>query len=973
MPKARTIEHLGRAQIADMPTAILELWKNGYDAYADNVSCDLYAPGSLDGIDHYLLTLTDDGIGMSQEDVIEKWLTVGTESKTSGVEKLTREERLGKDERIKMGEKGIGRLSVGYLGSPMLMVTKKKDERPVLLFVDWRVFTNYNLYLSDIEIPVEQGYDFHQLFAKLHSELLVNLPNGEWGEHGELLNTIENSVKKAQLTEEIYKMLYKHFGYPEDHGTMFVIFEFDSEQIGIDQDTKFEDLKADESSLNASWLLELRQSLSGMINPFITDKPAIEAQFNIHRDPDTQYNLVSTNNFFDHTDIDECEHSILGTFDENGFFEGTVKVFGKTFPYSFRPTRIPGLTPYGPFDIKLGHIEGQFTDSSLSEDHYRIIEHKMDKYGGLYIYKDHFRILPYGRTDYDFLGFEERRTKRAGTYYFSHRKMAGCIELTRQKNSAFREKAGREGFIQNRAFKEFRRDLIEFFVDVAEKFYASSRDKNISDEEKTYRQLMVEAKKAEEERIKKLEDKKDRKTQKALIEQIEDVTPKLSKLDERLNTFESRLERLYDEMQLTLDDFEGIEEEFDALKKTFNDIKIMGYGRLKLNDRNRKKFDSYKEKALAFDYRFDKYNKEINDIRSRLELKDLAYLYEKNARDYRREFGVAQAKIRKDFIKALERVKDHFSEKEKIAKDELEQRLALHSDFGQNASELKDELTALRKTYDEAYERLDNVFKPFIEHLYNLDVEINEDQLTGFYKVQYEQMKERAEQMYELAQLGIAIEIIDHQFNVLYHNISRELNNLKELGRNEPKILENLETLRMSIEHLETNHQLLAPLYRTTRRAKAEFTGKEVIDYISRFFGRRLEINGKSILQANDDFLRHKFYTFPSVIKPVFINLINNSLYWLKSSAENNRHIQIDKRDNQIVVCDSGKGIEDDELKKVFQLFFSRRPGGRGIGLYLAKTNLNTIGMNIFATNDKEYKKSQGACFVIRLQEEAHA
>jgi hypothetical protein len=42
MPRARTIEHLGRSQIADMPTAILELWKNGYDAYADNVSCDLY-------------------------------------------------------------------------------------------------------------------------------------------------------------------------------------------------------------------------------------------------------------------------------------------------------------------------------------------------------------------------------------------------------------------------------------------------------------------------------------------------------------------------------------------------------------------------------------------------------------------------------------------------------------------------------------------------------------------------------------------------------------------------------------------------------------------------------------------------------------------------------------------------------------------------------------------------------------------
>lgn len=31
--KARAIDLLGRNQIADLPTAITELWKNGYDAY----------------------------------------------------------------------------------------------------------------------------------------------------------------------------------------------------------------------------------------------------------------------------------------------------------------------------------------------------------------------------------------------------------------------------------------------------------------------------------------------------------------------------------------------------------------------------------------------------------------------------------------------------------------------------------------------------------------------------------------------------------------------------------------------------------------------------------------------------------------------------------------------------------------------------------------------------------------------------
>ena len=40
--KARAVELLGKGQIADLPTAISELWKNGYDAYAENLNCKLF-------------------------------------------------------------------------------------------------------------------------------------------------------------------------------------------------------------------------------------------------------------------------------------------------------------------------------------------------------------------------------------------------------------------------------------------------------------------------------------------------------------------------------------------------------------------------------------------------------------------------------------------------------------------------------------------------------------------------------------------------------------------------------------------------------------------------------------------------------------------------------------------------------------------------------------------------------------------
>ena len=60
--RARTIDHLGREQIADTPTAVSELWKNAYDAYARNVELNLF-----DGLDP-IAAVTDDVHGMKYEE-----------------------------------------------------------------------------------------------------------------------------------------------------------------------------------------------------------------------------------------------------------------------------------------------------------------------------------------------------------------------------------------------------------------------------------------------------------------------------------------------------------------------------------------------------------------------------------------------------------------------------------------------------------------------------------------------------------------------------------------------------------------------------------------------------------------------------------------------------------------------------------------------------------------------------------------
>ncbi|MCP4221683.1 MAG: ATP-binding protein, partial [bacterium] len=121
--KARAVDVLGKGQIADILTSISELWKNGYDAYADNLECHMYLEG-FKGIESPFFCLSDNGTGMNTQDIQEKWLVLGTDSRKRGKNLPPP----GKEERIPMGEKGIGRLSAAYLGNLMLMLTKKKNE-----------------------------------------------------------------------------------------------------------------------------------------------------------------------------------------------------------------------------------------------------------------------------------------------------------------------------------------------------------------------------------------------------------------------------------------------------------------------------------------------------------------------------------------------------------------------------------------------------------------------------------------------------------------------------------------------------------------------------------------------------------------------------------------------------------------------------------------------------------------------------
>ena len=68
-------------------------------------------------------------------------------------------------------------------------------------------------------------------------------------------------------------------------------------------------------------------------------------------------------------------------------------------------------------------------------------------------------------------------------------------------------------------------------------------------------------------------------------------------------------------------------------------------------------------------------------------------------------------------------------------------------------------------------------------------------------------------------------------------------------------------------------------------------------------------------------------------------------------------------------ISDNGPGIDPDDLDQLFTLFFTRKQrGGRGVGLYLSKQNLQASGHKIRYETNKGIHTLSGANFAIEFK-----
>jgi hypothetical protein len=222
---------------------------------------------------------------MTKEDVLNKWLVIGTESKIDHTE-VQVEERLGLPVRPRQGEKGIGRLSAAFLAPISILITKKIKNKFTVAIVDWRLFENHFLDLEDIILPVEEfsnSKEFFDVLPAMVETLSENLTGVDgpvqrkkrlsdgWKnfseyekEKGTGKNTAE-SIRKSYKNEIISQRHLNEwpcFMNLVDHGTALYIIELNYE-LGL----WVEDENADTDEA-VKVRNRLRETLTGFIDPY---------------------------------------------------------------------------------------------------------------------------------------------------------------------------------------------------------------------------------------------------------------------------------------------------------------------------------------------------------------------------------------------------------------------------------------------------------------------------------------------------------------------------------------------------------------------------------------------------------------------------------------------------------------------------------------------------------------------------------
>ncbi|BAY06913.1 sensor histidine kinase [Calothrix sp. NIES-2098] len=188
-------------------------------------------------------------------------------------------------------------------------------------------------------------------------------------------------------------------------------------------------------------------------------------------------------------------------------------------------------------------------------------------------------------------------------------------------------------------------------------------------------------------------------------------------------------------------------------------------------------------------------------------------------------------------------------------------------------------------------------------------------------------------QKIEIQLLEEVLHKVGHQLRNSLATIGLYAHNLY-LGLTGNQCQEQATVIRESIEDLDTNlNELLDCGQGVKLRKSSQDLRTLVLESIK---GLQPLINQKQLTISIPDTSTNLIIDRLQM-KQVFDNLLSNAVYFSPNSTTITCNWQIFQDEVLIKIIDQGKGLSPEDIQKIFTPFYSRRPGGTGLGLTIAK------------------------------------
>ena len=471
---ARHVGQLGRELVTDYVTALTELVKNSYDADGEGVEVAFTNMFSGEG----KIIIADTGCGFSSDDIETKWAVIGTSSKVKNPYSK-------KYKRRCVGRKGIGRYSVERLAEYCTLYSFTKDNRPVKYYMNWNKY---------------EGIDFNEL--KQRVEILENSPDFESAKY------IKRAVEYLLVSERIdidskniirekilknNKLDFSIFYSKETLGNiqqfLYPIYE---KYNGIEErveDIKnvVEELEGEEKELYYNKLRTLYKKIGKnkeqyytgtfLILDFLRDnwkKEDIEKvikEFRLLVSPFEEKNNFSI--YITAPEYDLYEVKLENNILRQRYAKVEAKIKTQSIDNGERKTVFcaryadrEGTIKDFSEELKKVYICGdlQITiyyflrDASLKFDGLKASEAKavLDTFCGVKIYRDGFRVRPYGEEGNDWLLLDKIKISDPHGYRVGNNQVIGVVNINSDANPLLIDSTNREAIIENEAFAQLK-------------------------------------------------------------------------------------------------------------------------------------------------------------------------------------------------------------------------------------------------------------------------------------------------------------------------------------------------------------------------------------------------------------------------------------------------------------------------------------------------------------------------------------